>query len=262
MLPDSQAVERSLESRELVVVVDSFLTDTARLATLVLPTTTLLEADDLVGAYGHHYLGSARPVVPPPPGVKSDLEIIQQLAARVGLADAMAGSAREWKQSMMRGTTLEQLESGHVRNPHAPTVLFKDRRFPTASGKVNLLTKAPQAEARPTARFPLKLMALSSEKAQSSQWAHAQTGPAEVTVHPDSAPGIPDGGGARLESELGALEVVVRHDARQRKDVALMPKGGHLHAGRCANALTRARLTDAGEGAALYEEHVRLVPRS
>jgi anaerobic selenocysteine-containing dehydrogenase len=260
MLPDSQAVARALSSRELVVVVDSFLTDTAQLATLVLPTTTLLEADDLVGAYGHHYLGVARPVVPPPPGVKSDLEIIQLLTGRVGLTDVMAGSAREWKQRMMRGTTLEELESGQVRNPHAPKVLFKDRKFATPSGKVNLLTHAPEPEARPPARFPLQLMALSTEKAQSSQWAHAQTGLAEVTVHPDAAPGIADGGRARLESELGSLSVVVRHDARQRRDVALMAKGGHLRAGRCANALTRARLTDAGEGAALYEEHVRLVP--
>lgn len=28
----------------------------------------------------------------------------------------------------------------------------------------------------------------------------------------------------------------------------------------CANALTRARLTDLGEGGALYDERVRLVP--
>ena len=73
------------------VVVDPFLTDTARLATCVLPTTTLLEADDLLGAYGHHQLGEARPVVAPPPGVKSDLEIMQALAERVGLARRIGG---------------------------------------------------------------------------------------------------------------------------------------------------------------------------
>jgi hypothetical protein len=161
---------------------------------------------------------------------------------------------------MMRpGTSLESLEQGGVRNPRAPKVLFQDRKFFTPSGKVNLLTQAPVPEAAVTARFPLKLMALSTEKAQSSQWAHAPSGLAEVTVHPESSGGVADGGRAQLESELGTLEVVVRHDVRQRRDVALMAKGGHLGAGRCANALTRARLTDAGEGAALYEEHVRLV---
>src|SRR5258706_10635134 len=102
MPPDAHAVEQALRPREFGVVVDSFLTDTARLATLVLPTTTLLEADDLLGAYGHHHLGVARPVVAPPTGVKSDLEIIQALAQRVGLAEVMAGSAREWQERMMR----------------------------------------------------------------------------------------------------------------------------------------------------------------
>jgi len=266
MLPDSHAVARAIASRELTVVVDSVLTDTARQATLVLPTTTLLEADDLLGAYGHHYLGVARPVVPPPPEVKSDLEIIQALAERVGLGSVMQGTARQWKERIVAtrlapaGVTLEQLEERPRKNPLVPKIAFEGRKFPTATGRVNLLTQAPAPERGPDGRFPLKLMALSTEKAQSSQWAHTPNAVAEVTVHPDAATGIPDGGEALLESQLGALKVRVRHDARQRKDVALMPKGGHLSAGRCANALTRARVTDFGEGAALYEEHVRLVP--
>ena len=66
MLPDSATVARALETRELVVVVDSFLTDTARRATLVLPTTTLVEDDDLLGAYGHHWIGASTPAVAPP----------------------------------------------------------------------------------------------------------------------------------------------------------------------------------------------------
>lgn len=267
MLPDSNAVARALRSRDFTVVVDSFLTDTAQLATLVLPTTTLLEADDILGAYGHHYLGVARPVVAPPPGVKSDLEIIQAIASRVGLAHVMAGTAREWKERLVktklgpRGVTLEQLEDGPpVLNPLAPRVLFHDLRFPTATGRVNLLHRAPAPEHEVTPQWPLKLMALSTEKAQSSQWVKGPPARAEVTVHPDSAQGIADGGLARLESKLASMEVVVRHDERQRRDVALMPKGGHLSTGGCANALTAARLTDAGEGAALYEELVRLRP--
>lgn len=80
MLPESEATREALARTELVIVADSFLTDTAELADLVLPTTTLVESDDLLGAYGHHYLGASRPVVPPPDGVKSDLEILQGLA--------------------------------------------------------------------------------------------------------------------------------------------------------------------------------------
>ncbi len=264
MLPESETTVRALSSREFVVVVDSFLTDTARLAHLVLPTTTLLEADDLLGAYGHHWIGAATPVVPPPPGIRSDLEIIQGLASRVGLEEVMAGTAREWKRRMIapklepHGVTLEQLESGPVRNPLPRRILFADRRFPTISGRVNLLTEAPPGPESSEA-FPLCLMSLSSEKSQSSQWAIPQTGPAVATVHPDAANGIEDGALCQLESRVGSMKVVLSHDSRQRKDVVLVPKGGHWREGRCANVLLRARITDLGEGGALYDEPVRLV---
>ena len=52
----------------------------------------------------------------------------------------------------------------------------------------------------------------------------------------------------------------MRHDPRQRRDVALAAKGGHLRDGRCMNVLIAARTTDIGEGGALYDEPVRLTP--
>lgn len=266
MLPESRTVARAIETRDFTVVADSFLTDTARRATLVLPVRTLLEADDLLGAYGHHYIGVATPVVEPPPGVKSDLEILQGLAARVGLSRQMAGTARDWKRRMVeprlgpKGVTLEVLERGPVKNPLAQDVLFADRKFATPSGKVNLIAAPPPAPQPHDPAYPLWWMSLSTERSQSSQWARPQEGPLVVTVHPDSANGVEDGGLARVESAVGSLNVRVRHDPRQRRDVALAPKGGHLDAGRAANALLRARVTDFGEGAALYDERVRIVP--
>ena len=265
MLPESETVAASLALREFVVVVDSFMTDTARLAHLVLPTTTLLEADDLLGAYGHHWLGVATPVVPRPDGVRSDLEIIQGLAARVGLGGIMAGDARSWKRRMMggkledAGVALETLEAGPIRNPFAPRVLFADRRFPTPTGRVRLMTDPPPEEP-PDPGYPLVLLSLSTERSQSSQWSARLEGPAVATVHPEACGGLPDGAICRIESPLSSMRVRLRHDAKQRRDVVIVPKGGHLRDGRCANVLVRARLTDAGEGGALYDQRVRLVP--
>jgi len=266
MLPESHTTVAALKSRELVIVCDHLLTDTAELADLVLPTTTLLESDDLLGAYGHHYLAVSQPVLPPLGEAKSDLEIVQGLAERVGLSDVVAGSARQWKQRMIapklgrHGITVETLEQGAVRNPLAEPVLFADHRFATATGRVNLVSSPPLAPAQTDEQFPLLLMALSTERSQSSQWARPQTGLAELTVHPDSAAGIPDGGEAELSSTIAAMQVVVRHDSRQRREVALVAKGGPLRDGRCANALVLAELTDLGEGGALYDQAVRLRP--
>jgi anaerobic selenocysteine-containing dehydrogenase len=265
MLPDSLTVKRALETRELTVVVDAFLTDTARAAHVVLPTTTMLEDDDLVGAYGHHWLGEVRPVVPAPEGVKTDYAIARALAERLGLAEHFTADVDTWKRRFLdkvsdKGASLEAIRDGYVRNPLAPKVLFADRKFKTASGRVNLIQDADAEPARPTAERPLLLMAFSTEKAQSSQWAHPRghDGPAVATIHPESAAGLTDGGTARVESELGSIEVRLKFDARQRRDVLLMAKGGWLHDGRCANALIPARTTDAGGGAIYYDTPVRL----
>lgn len=265
MLPESDTVARALASREMTVVVDSFMTDSARAAHLVLPTTTMLEDDDVVGAFGHHWLGGVRPVVPPPPGVRSDLEIIQALAARVGLGDELAGSAREWQRRLLRrvepqGVDVERLDREAARNPEAPPVLFAERRFATSSGRVNLVHDAEPEPPRPTAERPLLLMALSTERAQGSQWrAERQEGAAQATLHPAAASGFAEGETVRLESELGWIPVVLRFDARQRRDVVLMDKGGWHARRRAANALVPARATDAGGGAVYHDTAVRLL---
>jgi anaerobic selenocysteine-containing dehydrogenase len=235
MLPESITTVKALESREFVVVVDSFLTDTARCAHLVLPTTTLLEDDDLLGSYGHHWIGVSSPVIAPPPGVKSDLQIVQELAQRVGLTDVMAGGAREWKERMIspklgsHGVTVEMLEAGAIRNPLAVKVLFAERKFKTPTGRVNLITKGP-AELQVPQEYPLTLMSLSTPWSQSSQWAVA---PGEImiaTVHPESSEGIPEGTACLVESEVASIRVRLQYDTSQRRDVILIPKGGHFFA--------------------------------
>jgi len=70
-------------------VVDPFMTDTARRADVVLPVPTLLEDDDVLGAYGHHWVSESRPAVEPPPGVVHEVELFQRLARRLGFGDAL-----------------------------------------------------------------------------------------------------------------------------------------------------------------------------
>lgn len=265
MLPDSETTARVIREMPLSVVVDSFLTDTARLATVVLPTTTLLEADDILGSYGHHYLSVSQPVVAAPSGIKSDLEIAQALADRVGLGARLAGTPREWKERLVatklraQGVDLEMLESGPVKNPLAHAVVFEGRKFATPNGKAQLITEAPPAAARPTAEYPLFLLAVSTPKSQCSQWAATPELPFPLTVHPSAATEFEDGDRCEIESVQGRIPVRLVFDAAQRPDVALMPKGGHKSANACANRLIRAKTTDLGEGGALYEERVRIV---
>ena len=266
MLPESRTIQQALSSRELTVVVDSFLTDTAQCATVVLPTTTMLEDEDLVGAFGHHWIGELRAVVEPPAGVRTDLQIVNELARRLDMDEELRQDAEWWKRRLLAkvenlGGSLEDLRAGAVRNPIAPRVMYEDRRFPTASGRVNLVTEVAVEPARGTERRPLVLMPQSTPKAQASQTtAAAQEGALEATVHPEAAVGFADGAEALVESELGSLRVRLVFDARQRRDVVLVDKGGWLSKGRCANAIIPARASDAGGCAVFLDTPVRLLP--
>jgi anaerobic selenocysteine-containing dehydrogenase len=261
-LPESATIAQALRSRECTIVVDPFLTDTARCAHYVLPTTTMLEEDDLLGAYGHHYLAEMRPVVPPPEGVLNDYQIIQQLAQRLGLGEDFSEDTTAWKRRLMQkvaplGVTLESLQDGAKRNPLAPHVVFAGRKFATTTGRVNLITELPAELCVPQPGQALQLAALSTARAQSSQWLPTeQTGPASAVMHPDRVPWATDGQLAELRSTTGSLTVTVKLDAKQRRDVVLMEKGGWLLAGRCANALVAAEETDFGGCAVYYDTHV------
>ncbi len=287
MLPDSASVRAAFLRSDFNVVVDTHPTDTTDVADLVLPTLTLLEDSDVLGAYGNHFLRVSQPALAAPgahdahdahdgasalepdaesAGPRHELHIWQQLAARLdpGLGRELAGSIEDWKRRLTTrlhraGVTLEALREKPVRNPFAAQVLFEGRRFPTPSGKVNLLTEAALPAPVTQPDFPLTLMATSTPRAQSSQWSVTlPDGPAELLVHPESAAGFGDGERALLESRVGALAVVVRHDATLRLDVVWMPKGGSLRDGRCANLLVAAVESDLGGGAAYYDELVRL----
>ncbi|MDX1390010.1 MAG: molybdopterin dinucleotide binding domain-containing protein, partial [Acidobacteriota bacterium] len=178
----------------------------------------------------------------------------------------MADDVATWKKRLLRqvadrGAALEHLRERHVRNPIAEEVLFSDRKFPTATGKVQLIHEAVTEPTLPPADRPLLLMAVSTDRAQSSQWpAHTQDGPATAVVHPDAATGFADGDLAKVDSETGSLVVELAFDTGQRRDLLLMEKGGWMHAGRCANTLVRARETDAGGCAVYYDTPVRLSP--
>ncbi len=266
MLPESDTVARALESMEMTVVVDSFLTDSARCADLVLPAATMLEEDDVLGSYGHHYLGLMRAAVPPLGESKTDYQIVQLLARRMKAGDEFERTTDEWKKILLRrtaeeGVGLEELEQGFRRNPLRGKVMFAERKFPTASGKANLIRNAPVELPAIDAQRPMVLMALSTDKSQASQWPdRAQQGPALCTVHPQAANGFADGDDALLESEIGSIRVKLRFDVKQRRDVALMDKGGWHHRGRSANTLVAAAVTDAGGGARYYDTPVRLLP--
>ena len=272
--PDSTAVSGALRGADFTVVADAFFTDTAEAADLVLPVALMLEEDDVVGSYQHHHVAAVRKAVEPPAGAREDLWILKQLGRRLGRArDPLLADPGETLRQLTEGWGLG--DEGWARNPAQDPVPFSEG-FPTPSGKARLITAIPQwllarlntehtgHTEKEEGGYPLVLLSTSSRRWQTSQLPEQeQDGPAECTVHPDAAAaaGVVHGEICLLQSPLGSMEVRLHTEERMSPAACVVHRGGWLRHGRCVNALVQARETDLGEGAAFYDQRVRLVRR-
>lgn len=83
--PDSNRVRRGFARDDLFVAThEQFLTETARWSDVVLPATMFLEHDDLYQAGGHSHIQIGAKLIQPPGECRSNHEVIQALAARLG----------------------------------------------------------------------------------------------------------------------------------------------------------------------------------
>jgi anaerobic selenocysteine-containing dehydrogenase len=83
--PDSGSVRHGLSREDLFVCVhEQFMTETARMADIVLPATTFLEHDDIYQSSAHTFLQVARAVIPPIGQSRPNHYVNCQLAKRLG----------------------------------------------------------------------------------------------------------------------------------------------------------------------------------
>ncbi len=83
--PETGLVGQGFARDDLFVCVhEQFLTETARMADIVLPATTFLEHDDIYISLGHSHLGIAPRVIAPLGEARSNHEVLAGLAERLG----------------------------------------------------------------------------------------------------------------------------------------------------------------------------------
>src|SRR5450631_3987001 len=113
--PDQTSVKQGFARDDLFVCVhEQFMTETAKMADVVLPATTFLEHDDIYRGGGHQYIILGPKLVEPPGECRNNHDVISALASRVGAAHPGFGmSPRELIDQMLRVSkrgTLAELE--------------------------------------------------------------------------------------------------------------------------------------------------------
>ena len=114
--PDQNKVKAGFAREDLFVCVhEQFMTETARVADVVLPATTFLEHDDIYRGGGHQYIILGPKLVEPPGECRNNHEVMCELAKRVGASHSgFAMSPRQLIDQMLRGSergTLAELEA-------------------------------------------------------------------------------------------------------------------------------------------------------
>ena len=83
--PDQEMVKRGFAREDLFVCVhEQFMTETARMADVVLPATMFMEHDDVYQGGGHQHILLGPKLIEPPGECRSNHEVICGLAKRVG----------------------------------------------------------------------------------------------------------------------------------------------------------------------------------
>ncbi|TCN29633.1 formate dehydrogenase major subunit [Kribbella orskensis] len=167
--PDTASVRAALDACPLVICNDLFLSATAQAANVVFPVASWLEKDGTFVNFDRRFQ-RVRRVVEPRDGVRTDLEVFRQVAARLGVDLGCATPAATLDECaslapLFGGISEQRLDSdsalhwpcGTPDDPGRPT-LYLDR-FATADGRAHLAARPylpPGAEPDPS--FPYILV--------------------------------------------------------------------------------------------------------
>jgi anaerobic selenocysteine-containing dehydrogenase len=261
--PDSQQVIKAFAGIDFIVVVDAFMNDTAQQADLVLPSTLILEQEDIIGSYLHEQVQYVCPALSAPGKAKNDYWILRQIGKRLNPPvnlPAAEDCLRASLDSPFLSTSLEEIRHCGCVRSNRPKIAYADLRFGHQDGKYRF-PYLLHAEPTPPDHYPLRLLTLVRRKAIHSQMlVEDQKSPPTVWVAPDSSclKDLNLKKRVELVSSLGRLKVTVQTLPGIHPDAVIYRRGDWISRGGGINQLIAARLTDIGTGAAYYDQYVRL----
>ena len=261
--PDSQQVMKAFAGVDFIVVVDAFMNDTAQQADLVLPSTLILEQEDIIGSYLHEQVQYVCPALASPGEAKNDYWILRQIGKRldppVNLPSA-ENCLRASLDSPYLSTNFEEIRQCGCICSNRPQIAYADLCFAHQDGKYRFPYML-HAEPKPPTGYPLRLLTLVRREAIHSQiLPEDQKSLPAVWVAPESSclNGLDLKKTVEMVSPLGRLKVTVQTLPGLHPAAVIYRRGDWISRGGGVNQLIADGLTDIGSGAAYYDQYVRL----
>ncbi|HEY7834545.1 MAG TPA: molybdopterin-dependent oxidoreductase, partial [Ktedonobacterales bacterium] len=261
-LPDQHTVERALRGLETFVVVDFFLSETAKLADIVLPGNTWAEDEGTVTSLEGRVIKYNK-AVEPPGEARRDWEIVCDLARRLGKGQYFPyTSARDIFDEVRRATrgsrsdyagiTYEKIDEQNgvfwpcptEDHPGTPRLYEERFGFPDGLARFHPITYIPPAE-EPDEDYPLILTTgrvvyhyLSGNQTRRTPFLKEQAPFPWVELHQELAErlGVADGEWVTVRTRRGEMTAPALVVRSIRPDTLFIPY--HYPRSQAANVLT------------------------
>ncbi|MCL7749682.1 assimilatory nitrate reductase catalytic subunit NasC [Halalkalibacter alkaliphilus] len=249
--PSAEFVKKALEKLDFFVAVDMFISESARLADLILPATSYLETPGtMTNVEGRVTLREAS--FPIRGEAKHDWQIICDVAKALGKGEYFAFSSPEEIFNELRvatrggiadysGITYDRLRSEKgilwpcPDQDHPGTKRLFEQEFAHADGKAKMVVVQSEPEIpkeKPTEEFPLYLTTgrvmshyLTGVQTRKSSTLAAREFESYMEIHPSTAEKfhIKDNTLVKVESKRGSIVVRSKWSQTIRKDTVFVP---------------------------------------
>jgi formate dehydrogenase alpha subunit len=238
--PDLHHVEAALNKLEVFIVQDVFLTQTAKLAQIVLPGTSFAEKDGTFTNTERRVL-LVRQAVKPVGQSRPDWQIVCDLSTRMGYPMKYNSAAEIFEElrkvtPSYAGMTYERLEKAGLQWPcpteeHPGTMFLHKDRFTRGKGMLHAIDYKPPAE-EPDADYPLFLTTGRSfvhyhsgtmTRVSPSLHRELETGYMEISPTDAKAMGIKDGERVKVSSRRGEIQIKAKISRKVDRGVVFIP---------------------------------------
>lgn len=287
--PEQKRLRKALEREDLFTVsVELFATDTTDYADIVLPAANFLEFNDLVISYFNYSISAQVKATEAPGEALPNQEIFRRLAAKMEFTEpelfesdgVIIDNLLKQTGTVLNFANLSKI--GTVNYRAEPVIQFAELKFPTPSGKIEVvgehfekagLSRTPQpfADARPT-NGKLRVLSPASPWVMNSAYGNdakirKRLGEAEVLLNPQEAKlrDLEVGTAVILSNDTGELTLKVAVSENVPCGVALVYKGRwpKLDPNRAnINILNPGNKTDLAESSCVHSVEVEITPVS
>ena len=231
--PNINLLTRAINQLDLIVVADLFLTDTARMADIVLPAASMFEYYDLITGYGHSYIQLQQKLIEPPGECKHESEMYRLLGKRFGfnlgyLPENNLSVIEKVISSSNLNTDVDKLKEKPYLHSNYQEIAFSDLKFNTTTQRIEFFSRqtedkwgeTPLPVYRESAenkysspeifnKFPLSLISSHAYNKMNSQFSDISILKEEpfIWINPDDAKnrGINDGEKVEVYNERSSL---------------------------------------------------------